>query len=81
MLLLLMAAMLAKLPGVFTWYVWPHPPLALAGPDAASPPTAASTVTTPAIQRFITLPCPSEKEQCSTSIDIMPEGHRPHNGT
>jgi hypothetical protein len=71
MLFWLMAAISEKVPDLFTWYAWYQALLlAVAGLDTASPDTAASTVTAPAIQRFITPP--SEKERCSTSIDIMP---------
>jgi hypothetical protein len=59
MLVWLMAAICEKFPDLLTWNVWYQALLlALAGPDAASPATAASTVTAPAIQRFITPPHP-----------------------
>jgi hypothetical protein len=73
MLVLLMAAIRAKLPDLFTWSVWYQALLlALAGPDAASPATAASTVTAPASQRFITHPHPkrNDAQQPSTSCPL-----------
>jgi hypothetical protein len=61
MLVWLMAAISEKLPDLLTWYVWYQALLlALAGPDAASAATAASAVTAPAIQRFITPPHPKK---------------------
>lgn len=69
---LLMAAICVKLPARFTCSTWDQDVLlATAGPDAASPAVAASTVAAPAIQRLITPPRP-KGNGCSAVTDIVP---------